>query len=154
MEAKALHDFKASSPDELSFDKGSIVKVRYNVCTQALGSMDCNSFSFFPSSFWKNGFSWLFPFPRCHSFWFGGGLPASNVIGNTRHRLHPPSIWRASMLGYTSLCDLRRAECARGGGGGEGKKQKKRGVISAIPASTQTQATAYPAQCTPQYALI
>lgn len=51
MEAKALHDFKASSPDELSFDKGSIVKVRYNVCTQALGSMDCNSFSFFPSSF-------------------------------------------------------------------------------------------------------
>jgi hypothetical protein len=27
MEAKALHDFKASSKDELSFDKGSIVKV-------------------------------------------------------------------------------------------------------------------------------
>jgi len=30
MEAKALHDFKASSPDELSFDKGSIVKVINN----------------------------------------------------------------------------------------------------------------------------
>lgn len=27
MEAKALHDFKASSGDELSFEKGSIVKV-------------------------------------------------------------------------------------------------------------------------------
>ena len=28
MEAKALHDFNASSQDELSFQKGSIVKVR------------------------------------------------------------------------------------------------------------------------------
>jgi hypothetical protein len=32
MEAKALHDFKASSKDELSFDKGSIVKVSTTVC--------------------------------------------------------------------------------------------------------------------------
>ena len=27
MEAKALHDFSATAPDELSFQKGSIVKV-------------------------------------------------------------------------------------------------------------------------------
>ena len=35
MEAKALHDFKASSPDELSFDKGSIVKVSPNHIDQS-----------------------------------------------------------------------------------------------------------------------
>ena len=28
MEAKALHDFKATAADELSFTKGAIVKVR------------------------------------------------------------------------------------------------------------------------------
>lgn len=28
MEAKALHDFKATAADELSFSKGSVVKVR------------------------------------------------------------------------------------------------------------------------------
>lgn len=31
MEANALHDFTATSEDELSFRKGSIIKVRYNL---------------------------------------------------------------------------------------------------------------------------
>ena len=35
MEAKALHDFKATAADELSFTKGSIVKVRCPLLSSA-----------------------------------------------------------------------------------------------------------------------
>lgn len=40
MEAKASHDFQATAPDELSFERGSVVKVRAEVTSTLTQSPD------------------------------------------------------------------------------------------------------------------